>query len=464
MCGIASFSLSPNLTVHSRDLSRALLLAIEHRGKDSTGHAWTTEDDLFVKWHKAPVEASKFELHSEMIAPTAAIFHTRMATTGSPTNNNNNHPINTHHVIGVHNGMLWGETADARRLELPNEYEVDSEILFRVLDKWSVDTDFDKAATAMGSLTGDAAITWLDTRNQRTLYAAALSGRPLIMGMSIAPGNEAVVFASTKQAIEQAAKALGVPLEVTDCADGQLITARDGILVDVTKFTTLDTWARYDHSYGNTGYHRSASVVQPPTPPGTSRHYVKGWVFDKDDSLYHDPAYVDEAPTVTIDGVTYDLIRDEKDNEWVAVKREPVKSTQLVLHSKPNAFVTESVDANGKVTITNSVLVEKLLDEAAEDHFVRTGDVPDDFFDDTVAERVDAALNTNPQMTAADVRKMILASSEEAWVDENDRWADLEERAEEEDWTDAEFGQHLRAQFPEYEWGTEDVLANGVYS
>ena len=61
--------------------------------------------------------------------------HTRYATQGSPSNNDNNHPIVTASAIGVHNGWINNDDNLFDKENLFRLAQVDSEIIFRLADK-----------------------------------------------------------------------------------------------------------------------------------------------------------------------------------------------------------------------------------------------------------------------------------------------------------------------------------------
>ena len=67
------------------------------------------------------------------------IGHSRLVTNGSQGVDENNQPIATEHCVGIHNGivvndrLLWERHPDISR-----RYEVDTEIVYRLIDKYRV--------------------------------------------------------------------------------------------------------------------------------------------------------------------------------------------------------------------------------------------------------------------------------------------------------------------------------------
>ena len=69
----------------------------------------------------------------------SVIGHTRLPTKGSPENNDNNHPINIDHIIGVHNGVIGNDDALFKNFDTQFDRvaEVDTEIIFQLLAHFS---------------------------------------------------------------------------------------------------------------------------------------------------------------------------------------------------------------------------------------------------------------------------------------------------------------------------------------
>jgi hypothetical protein len=64
-------------------------------------------------------------------------------TRGSEANSRNNHPIRSGIIIGTHNGTIYNADYLFRRLGLPRYAEVDSELLFRLADRFAPDGTID---------------------------------------------------------------------------------------------------------------------------------------------------------------------------------------------------------------------------------------------------------------------------------------------------------------------------------
>ncbi len=146
MCGIAAILLHPeNRSAKDwRAIKHAFtmnLLSNEPRGTAATGIA-VVDISGEVCIHKSPVPASRFIEATEyqrVIADvgsqtTLILGHTRMPTKGDPGKNENNHPIRAGTVVGVHNGELTNDDELFAQKRYARSGEVDSEIIFRVLE------------------------------------------------------------------------------------------------------------------------------------------------------------------------------------------------------------------------------------------------------------------------------------------------------------------------------------------
>ena len=146
MCGIAATLLHPQqrtaeewqaiCTIFSQNL-----LFNEERGRAASGVALIRRDGS-SQVLKRPVPASELirtDAYQEILASVGPetvclLGHTRMPTKGSRWNNDNNHPLQGTHTLGIHNGNILNDDALFAKLRLPRGGKVDSEIIFRLLD------------------------------------------------------------------------------------------------------------------------------------------------------------------------------------------------------------------------------------------------------------------------------------------------------------------------------------------
>ena len=127
-----------------------LMLLSEVRGPHATGIARLQRQAPPVL-RKAPLPAADWldsDTCNELLAgvdahTTALLGHTRWRTRGDPGNNANNHPIRAGDIVGTHNGTLYNADALFRRLRLPRFAEVDSEVIFRMAQRCTLEGKID---------------------------------------------------------------------------------------------------------------------------------------------------------------------------------------------------------------------------------------------------------------------------------------------------------------------------------
>lgn len=157
MCGIAAILLHPQERPEAvwQDIRKSItenLLANEERGKDATGLAVVQTNGVIVM-AKMPVSASEFVVTEQYLAvlsqigpqTTAILGHTRKPTKGTVFCCDNNHPIYTETVVGIHNGHIENDSEIFVNTGSVRRGEVDSEIIFRLLDTVSYEKDDESA-------------------------------------------------------------------------------------------------------------------------------------------------------------------------------------------------------------------------------------------------------------------------------------------------------------------------------
>jgi len=121
----------------------ALAIASEERGTDAAGYAALTASGELL-WQRQPGPARLLFQGGDFAAlrrrrVVMAIGHTRLATTGAPAVNGNNHP----HLAGdwalVHNGFIPLHEHKATLLNLRLKSQCDSEILAQALDRYGTE-------------------------------------------------------------------------------------------------------------------------------------------------------------------------------------------------------------------------------------------------------------------------------------------------------------------------------------
>ena len=164
MCGIVGIirkTLNYNtemLDKKTKDTFYNMLFLSQSRGSDSTGAFIVNEPQDEMKWiHTKNVRVTspgkitvfKEDLPAEHFLKSngflelmkrygentrALIGHTRAATTGTPTNNKNNHPHICGNIIGVHNGIITNWKTVVKKFNLPMNGGCDSEVIFQLIN------------------------------------------------------------------------------------------------------------------------------------------------------------------------------------------------------------------------------------------------------------------------------------------------------------------------------------------
>ena len=233
MCGIAGFCLNPKHHADTTELASQMLLDIEHRGYHATGVAWINKEGKRAIT-KAPISASKFIAtqagRNVCKDATTAILHTRWATQGSPTVNDNNHPIPRGKIVLTHNGHIANDDELFKQLKVDRIGQVDSEAVAALL----AFTKGEHPADVLTRIQGSAALAWITQNQGDTLHLARVSSSPLWIGQTL---TGSLVYGSTEETIENAGIMLGSDLEWSYSADeGEYFKVKNGKIIEHQKF------------------------------------------------------------------------------------------------------------------------------------------------------------------------------------------------------------------------------------
>lgn len=233
MCGIFALSRASRSSIPSgRRFAIAGVTAIESRGRHATGFGWADEQGWPWFW-KQQGAASVVAKHADLPASglRTLVGHTRHATVGSPSNNDNNHPVHADGLVLVHNGRV-DNAADLTALSGADPIaEVDSESLALLL---AADLGADHPVELLELVEGVAAIAWIDGYEPGVLHLARLSTRPLTVGWT-RKGD--FVASSTRHSLRETARLSGVRIEgVDDIAEGVYLRVEAGVITEYRKF------------------------------------------------------------------------------------------------------------------------------------------------------------------------------------------------------------------------------------
>lgn len=240
MCGIAGFSLTTTSTIDVAAATRVLLASVAERGADAAGCAYVDPVDGIVI-NKQPGGASTFlEVVTVPASTRQLVLHVRDFTKGRPSLMANNHPIRHGSVVGVHNGKISNDEAvfaTLGRARFEPGMTVDSEAIFAALDD-----AVDDQSLALERLTGSLATCWFDERRAGSLFLARGYGRPLWTAAT--RGGDALLWASTLEALEIAEDFMGLQLHKRPVRPGSILEIRDGSIIGSSSFRA-DTRAQW---------------------------------------------------------------------------------------------------------------------------------------------------------------------------------------------------------------------------
>src|SRR3990167_8758938 len=145
MCSIAGIYRIGKESVKEEQI-RALLLSLEHRGRDASGIALIKDDgEIFVTkddsaaWRFVSSRAYEEAIEEQLDENIRIVLtHTRLATQGSPRNPVNNHPVSDETAAIVHNGMISNDDSLFRELTLKRCGDVDSDIIRGIVSKFGL--------------------------------------------------------------------------------------------------------------------------------------------------------------------------------------------------------------------------------------------------------------------------------------------------------------------------------------
>jgi glucosamine 6-phosphate synthetase-like amidotransferase/phosphosugar isomerase protein len=170
-----------------KDLFKLLAIHSEKRGGSASGLAYMDDSKIHVlKNNKRATDFVESDSYQDIMllnfAFQSIIGHTRLPTKGSCTDNHNNHPIIANRIVGVHNGCIGNDDTLFSLYNLERSGQVDSEIIFRLLDMRISNGDdiIESVNFIMSILQGSYAVAFFDKMNDNylTLFRGAAS--PLI--------------------------------------------------------------------------------------------------------------------------------------------------------------------------------------------------------------------------------------------------------------------------------------------
>ena len=188
MCGIFGFISQRQEEFDERNLRSAVARLVrlsERRGNEACGLISVSGDKIFIykqaikpsamlktcgfsKFIEATVGPAGQDGGSHMRPPLALIGHARLVTNGSQAIMENNQPIRSGHIVGVHNGIVTNDREIIERYagsEKPLSVysDSDTEVLFSLINRYFEEGHDMPAAVAKsyGEIVGAASVAFL---------------------------------------------------------------------------------------------------------------------------------------------------------------------------------------------------------------------------------------------------------------------------------------------------------------
>lgn len=209
MCGIVSYSGKKEFNIDKIKL--LLTYNSLERGEDSLGF-YSPLNGLYKKAGK-PVDLMP---KMPLVKDNYFIGHVRAGTVGAKTDKNA-HPFQFQELIGVMNGTIYNHTALAVKYGInPSAYDVDSEILFAIIQK-------EQSFNVLGEMNGGGAVVVGDTKNPNIMYVYKNVGRTLFRGKL----DDGMYISSIKESLE----IIGCE-DVKEFKDNNVYTIIDGVVTN----------------------------------------------------------------------------------------------------------------------------------------------------------------------------------------------------------------------------------------
>lgn len=207
MCGIGGVSLNIPIREKEAEVVERMLSSLHRRGEHSFGYMYATGMDYEMYKEPGPYWRSHVHtiLPSELIdeGPSEIGLHTRYATQGDPSKNQNNHPFDFGNFVMAHNGVFYR----TEEFDNPTNIETDSFwALYWIQREYeNLGEDPNRTAEAIEKgiehVVGAFAI-WLYNKDNGKVYLFRNALKPT--KTAIIQGDNYYLFASDRDAINDA--------------------------------------------------------------------------------------------------------------------------------------------------------------------------------------------------------------------------------------------------------------------
>lgn len=373
MCAILGISFAPGSKINRKKVTNALLSEGKVRGRDASGYAWVspTANGMFKK----NVPGDQLYVGHIPEDATAIIAHTRAATHGKSSDNDNNHPIESPggFIRLVHNGVIWnhdevrGYFDKKTQKALP---DVDSSVIGAVIEEFGLDQT--------NIIEGDAACAWFDAETGDTIHLARFQNSTVSFAM-LRDGS--FVFASTGAILAAALKKINqswfgnwpTPFDSMNESEYYQIIAGEVISnSDVEWGDQYSTRSAYNSKWREV-------TSGATTTPTTGTTYTAG----------------SQQPVTATNGASFGKAAIEQ--KAIESKKEEPKKEEKTASNPTLALITNdkpmALDSgNGKLTKTEKYVAQALLNKKGSEDSSFTDQHPDnddpDYEDDLGDESI----------------------------------------------------------------------------
>lgn len=284
MCGITAISrVNGSSSIHSPEhFMKLALLAIERRGTDATGVAWSQQHETptgrFFYWkqpRKASLAIADVDLPMDVIT---SIGHTRAATQGDKSQAENNHPVVDDGIMLVHNGIVYNDFSLYREhfgTDYVPKAEVDSQVIASLLAHRRT-LGFNHPTEILSQIRGSAAVAWIETDDVDTLHLSRVIERPLTIAWT-RKGD--LVMSSAPETLRALADTARLKLRRTEeVPEGTYLRIVRGEIVERTEFKP--DRQKWSHPTYTATTRNGVTVVKPTTTTNVKPN--EDWsAFDK---------------------------------------------------------------------------------------------------------------------------------------------------------------------------------------
>ncbi len=170
MCGLTGILIGKTYSekelLQVKELFTRTLLAHEERGREATGAIALRPDGSYTMIKEPQpacefIETGKYRdfLDTWDSSVCTILGHTRKPTKGSRWNPLNNHPVIVGETVGIHNGTISNDDSIFEKEEFHRNGEVDSEVIFSLLNSIPGNKKNDRAGFAAAIQTCTAKLT-----------------------------------------------------------------------------------------------------------------------------------------------------------------------------------------------------------------------------------------------------------------------------------------------------------------